>query len=51
MMACTCSPSYTGRVNRKIIVQAGLVVNMRPYLKNNQIKKGWGHGSRGRVLA
>jgi hypothetical protein len=30
-----CPLSYTRSVNRKITVQAGLGINVRPYLKNN----------------
>jgi hypothetical protein len=37
-------PSYAGSVNRKDVVQASLEIThkVRPYLKNNQSKKGCG---------
>jgi hypothetical protein len=35
LMAHTCYPSYTGRINRRTVVQASPGVNTRPYLKNN----------------
>jgi hypothetical protein len=41
---------YPGNVNRRIMVQADPGINVRPYLKINQCKKIWGHGSTGRVL-
>jgi hypothetical protein len=34
VVACACHPSYKGSINRKIVVQAGLGINLRPYLKN-----------------
>jgi hypothetical protein len=37
---CTCHPGQTGSINRKITVQAFLGIKVRPYLKNNQRKKG-----------
>jgi hypothetical protein len=33
--AHTCHPSYVEELNRRIIVQAGTGINVRPYLKNN----------------
>jgi hypothetical protein len=49
-MVHICHPSYTGSVNWRITVQAGLNINRRLYLKNTQSKNGWGHGSSGRAL-
>jgi hypothetical protein len=34
MMACSYNPSYTRSINRRIIVLAGLGMNVKPYLKN-----------------
>jgi hypothetical protein len=33
-----------GNVNRRITVQASPGINVRPYLKNTQSRKGWGMG-------
>jgi hypothetical protein len=41
MVEHSCHPSYAGSINRRTIVQASLGINMRPYHKNNQSKKGW----------
>jgi hypothetical protein len=38
-------------VNKRLKVQTGLGKNLRYYLKNNESKKSWGHGSSGRVPA
>jgi hypothetical protein len=38
-----------GRINRRIVVQACLGIKERIYLKNNNSKKGWWHGSSGRA--
>jgi hypothetical protein len=46
-----CHPSLLGSINRKITVQASLGINAKPYLKNNQIKKGWEHGLSGKGSA
>jgi hypothetical protein len=35
-MVSTCHPSYMGSINRRIVVQAGEGIHVRPYLKNNQ---------------
>jgi hypothetical protein len=40
VLAYACQLGYLGRINRKIVVQEHLEINMRPYLKNNKIKKG-----------
>jgi hypothetical protein len=37
--------------NRRKMVQAVLDKKMAPYLQNNQSKKGWRHGSNGRVTS
>jgi hypothetical protein len=37
--------------SRRIMIQAGPVINVKPYLKTNQSKKGWGCVSSGRALA
>jgi hypothetical protein len=47
-------PATAGSVNRRtnnmrIAVQASWGINARPYLKNNQSRKGWECGSSGRV--
>jgi hypothetical protein len=42
VVACTCHPSYSGSINRRIDVQAGPVINSRLYLKNKESKKFWG---------
>jgi hypothetical protein len=36
------SSSYSGSINRRLTVQVGLDINVRAYLKINQIKKGLG---------
>jgi hypothetical protein len=36
----TCPPCYTGIVRRRIMMQVSLGINARPYLNNNQSKKG-----------
>jgi hypothetical protein len=33
LLACASQPSYTGGTNRRIVVQASLGKNMRPYSK------------------
>jgi hypothetical protein len=38
-----------GSISRSIMVQTSPGINARPYLKNNQSKKGWAHGSSGRA--
>jgi hypothetical protein len=38
-----------GIVNRRIAVQAGLDINLRPYSKDNYNQKNWGCGSRDRL--
>jgi hypothetical protein len=48
---CTCYPSYVECLNRRIIVQASLSINVRPYLKNSQGKNVWRNGPNGRVFA
>jgi hypothetical protein len=35
--------------SRRIMVHAGMRKKARPYLQNNHSKKGWTHGSRGRM--
>jgi hypothetical protein len=37
-----CHPSYTRSINRRITVQASPNIIVKPYLKNNQSKQGWG---------
>jgi hypothetical protein len=39
MVADACHPSYWGRVNRRISVQAGPSRKVRLYLKNNKSKR------------
>jgi hypothetical protein len=39
VVVTTCHPTYPGSVTRRIVVQSGLGINMRPYLKINQSKK------------
>jgi hypothetical protein len=46
----TCS-SYAGSINRKIVDQVGLDINVRPYLKYTQSKKGLGHSLSGKAPA
>jgi hypothetical protein len=38
IVAHACHPNYEGRLNRRIIVQAGLGLNARSYLKYNESK-------------
>jgi hypothetical protein len=45
MVAHACHPSYSRSINRSIVDKAGLGINARSYIKNNQSKIGWGHGS------
>jgi hypothetical protein len=40
-----CHPSYSGKHKWKDGIPAGQGKNVRPYLKNNQLKKGWWSGS------
>jgi hypothetical protein len=40
-----------GNVNKRVTVQASMGTNARPYLKNYQNKKGWGHDSSDRARA
>jgi hypothetical protein len=40
-----------GSTDRRVVVQAGQGIKARPYLKNNQCRKGWWHDSSGRVPA
>jgi hypothetical protein len=35
VVALNCHPSYMGSANEKIMVQVGLGIIVRPYLKNN----------------
>jgi hypothetical protein len=42
-------PSYTGSLSRKVKVQITWGIKPRPYSKNNESKKGLGHGSSGRA--
>jgi hypothetical protein len=48
-----CNPSYWGGTSRmSTVLRLALSKNLRPYLKNKEVKKqGWGHGSSGRVHA
>jgi hypothetical protein len=46
-----CHPSYAGSISRRIRVQARQGTHVRPHSKNQQSKKGWGHGSSGRAPA
>jgi hypothetical protein len=39
-VAYTCHPIYAEGVNRRMVVQAGLGIKAKPYLKSNQSKKG-----------
>jgi hypothetical protein len=48
-MAYACGEASWGSTNRRIAVQASANIKARPYLKNNQIKNGWRHGSGGRA--
>jgi hypothetical protein len=48
-VAHACHPSNVGGVYRRIVVPGGLGKTMRPYLKNNGNKKGWGHDLCGRA--
>jgi hypothetical protein len=41
-------PSYAGSINR-IVVQAGLDINVRPYFKKMKAKRVGGHGLSGRA--
>jgi hypothetical protein len=36
---CACHPTYGGSTNWRIMVQAGLTINMRHYLKKKKKKK------------
>jgi hypothetical protein len=51
MVAHTCHPSYAGIINRSSADQASLGINVRPYSKTTESRKGWGNGSNGGVLA
>jgi hypothetical protein len=43
MVVCTCDPGYVVGFCRRIAVQSQpLGKNMRPYLKNTEVKKNWG---------
>jgi hypothetical protein len=33
VMVCACHLNYTGSINRRIVVQAGWDINVRPYSK------------------
>jgi hypothetical protein len=50
MVAHTCYSSYLGGTSKKIKIQASLGRNVRPHLKNNESKKGWGSGSSDRAF-
>jgi hypothetical protein len=43
--------SYTGSIKRRIVDQAGMGINNRPYPQNNESRKGWEHDSSGRAPA
>jgi hypothetical protein len=47
MVPHTYHSSYVRGLSRRIKVQPAQMKNSRPYLKNNQSKMGWGHGSSG----
>jgi hypothetical protein len=51
MVAPAYNPGCAGRINKRIMIQAGLGKNMRPCPKITNAKKDWGHGSRGRTPA
>jgi hypothetical protein len=44
-VAHICNPRYQEIIDRRIEVQAGPGKNVRLYLKNNDSKKRWRHGS------
>jgi pyruvate formate-lyase activating enzyme-like uncharacterized protein len=44
-----CPSSCAGSISRRTAVQARADMNVRPYLKNNENKKGWEYGSSGRI--
>jgi hypothetical protein len=37
-------PVRQGSINRRVLLQAGLGIMYDPNPRNNQSKKGWGHG-------
>jgi hypothetical protein len=41
-MVCTCHPSYTGIVNRRITDYICPSIIKRPHLKNNKVKRSEG---------
>jgi hypothetical protein len=43
-----CHPSYTRGINRRIVVQIGLGINVKPYMKNNDNTKALVHDSSGK---
>jgi hypothetical protein len=43
MVLNTCHPTYIGSISRKSTIQDSPGKNVRLYLKNNRIKKGWGY--------
>jgi hypothetical protein len=43
-VARNCHASYVTNLNRKITVQVSLGINLRPYFKSNQSKRGGRHG-------
>jgi hypothetical protein len=48
LVVCTFQPTYSWKY--KIGLQLGQTgQNVRLYFQNNQSKKGWGHGTGGRV--
>jgi hypothetical protein len=46
-----CHLNSMESINRRMEVQLSLIINSRPYSKNAQGQKGWGHDSSGRVPA
>jgi hypothetical protein len=38
MMVHTCHPNYAGSINRRVMIQTHLGINVRPYLKNKANK-------------
>jgi hypothetical protein len=44
-------PAEQKSTDRKIMIQAGLAVKVRPYLKSNQCEKGWRSGLSCRIPA
>jgi hypothetical protein len=49
MVAHTCHPIYVGNLNRKVMVQAYLGLDTRPYLRDNKMKKNCGCESSARA--